>query len=134
MFYQKVGFNQLSGTILARFNQLLRYYLSMTIEEIKIYMKKNKITYQELSDMSNIPITTLKDIFRGAIKNPRIDTFNAIETALGLNQKNAETTALNKIIQDLKNAGLTEERYNAMTEEQRQDFLQLVKIMTKKNN
>lgn len=106
----------------------------MTIEEIKIYMKKNKITYQELSDMSNIPITTLKDIFRGAIKNPRIDTFNAIETALGLNKKNAETMALNRIIQDLQNAGLTEERYNAMTEEQRQDFLQLVKIMTKKSN
>ena len=43
----------------------------MTIDEIKKYMKENKITYQNLSDMSNIPVATLKDIFRGAIKNPR---------------------------------------------------------------
>ncbi|MCI9032114.1 MAG: helix-turn-helix domain-containing protein [Clostridia bacterium] len=102
----------------------------MTIEEIKKYMKEHKITYQNLSDMSNIPVTTLKDIFRGAIKNPRIDTYNAIEEALGLKEKTTDKVA--KIIRDLQDAGLTEERYNEMTEEQRQDFLQLVKIMTKK--
>ncbi len=62
----------------------------MTIDEIKKYMKENKITYQNLSDMSNIPVATLKDIFRGAIKNPRIDTYNAIENALGLNKNAVE--------------------------------------------
>ena len=102
----------------------------MTIEKKKKYMKEHKITYQNLSDMSNIPVTTLKDIFRGAIKNPRIDTYNAIEEALGLKEKTTDKVA--KIIRDLQDAGLTEERYNEMTEEQRQDFLQLVKIMTKK--
>lgn len=56
----------------------------MDILEIKKYMKVNKITYQELSDISKIPITTLKDIFRGKTKNPRIDTMNAIEKALNI--------------------------------------------------
>lgn len=56
----------------------------MTIIEIKNYMKKNKITYEMLSEKSNIPITTLKQIFCGKTKSPRIDTLNAITTALGL--------------------------------------------------
>lgn len=54
----------------------------MTIIEIKSYMKENKITYKMLSEKSGIPLGTLKEIFRGRIKNPRIDTMKAIENAL----------------------------------------------------
>ena len=35
----------------------------MTIEEIKSYMKKNKITYQALSDMTGLSISTVTKIF-----------------------------------------------------------------------
>lgn len=56
----------------------------MTIQEIKDYMKVNSITYQDLSNMSNIPLNTLKNVFRGKTKNPRIDTMQAIERALGI--------------------------------------------------
>lgn len=59
----------------------------MTISEIKLYMKSNRITYQELSDKSQIPLNTLKNIFSGSTKNPRIDTMQAIERALGLDEK-----------------------------------------------
>lgn len=57
----------------------------MTIEEIKKYMKENKITYTELSIKSKIPLNTLKNIFCGRTSSPRIDTMNAIEKALGIN-------------------------------------------------
>lgn len=59
----------------------------MTINEIKIYMKRNRITYQWLSAESNIPLNTLKKIFSGRTENPRIDTMQAIERALGLDEK-----------------------------------------------
>ncbi len=56
----------------------------MTIQQIKAYLKSNKITYDELSERSGIPIGTLKHIFSGVTKNPRIDTVQSIERALGL--------------------------------------------------
>lgn len=55
----------------------------MTIKEIKEFMKINKITQVELAEKSNIPLSTLRQIFSGARKNPRIDTMQAIENALG---------------------------------------------------
>ena len=62
----------------------------MTIQEIKDYLKVNKITYQELSDRSGISLNTLKNIFRGKTENPRIDTMQAIENALGINEPRTE--------------------------------------------
>lgn len=56
----------------------------MNIEDIKKHMKKNHITYEELSNKSNIPKGSLSHIFRGKVKNPRLDTMNAICNALGL--------------------------------------------------
>lgn len=61
----------------------------MEISEIKKYLKENKITYEELSGKSNIPIGTLKSIFSGRTLNPRIDTVDAMERALGLNKINS---------------------------------------------
>lgn len=59
----------------------------MDIQEIKNYLKEHKITYIQLSDLSGIPLNTLKSIFSGRTPAPRIDTMQAIETALGLNEK-----------------------------------------------
>ncbi len=55
-----------------------------SVQTIKLYMKQQNITYQQLSDKSGIPLNTLKNIFRGKTVNPRIDTMHAIERALGL--------------------------------------------------
>ena len=59
----------------------------MTIEQIKSYLKSNKITYQTLSEKSGIPLGTLKNIFSQCAINPRIDTVQAIEEALGLTNR-----------------------------------------------
>ena len=63
----------------------------MDINDIKKYMKANKITYEALSTNSGIPLNTLKNIFRGKTKNPRIDTMQAIEKTLGLQNEKTPT-------------------------------------------
>ncbi len=55
----------------------------ITIEEIKTYMKKNKITYKMLADKMGLSISTITKIFGGYAKFPRADTMDAIKRALG---------------------------------------------------
>ena len=74
----------------------LRGVCGMTIQEIKLYLKNNKITYQELSEKSGIALNTLKNIFRGKTENPRIDTMQAIERALGLENEKTPTDDLSE--------------------------------------
>lgn len=56
----------------------------MNIEQLKNEKKKRKMTLQEISDLSGIPKRTVDDIFSGHTKNPRVDTLQAIEKALGI--------------------------------------------------
>lgn len=56
------------------------------IETLKKKKKEKKITFDELSKISGIPVNTIYDIFRGITKNPRIDTMQAIERALDINE------------------------------------------------
>lgn len=69
----------------------------MEIAEIKNYMKQNKITYAELSEKSGVPIQTLSKIFAGITPNPRIDTVEAIEKALGINRVIDDESAIKQI-------------------------------------
>lgn len=61
----------------------------MDIEYLKKVKKEKRITLDEISAKSGIPKRTVEDIFRGATKNPRIDTMQAIERALGIEEKNS---------------------------------------------
>ena len=58
--------------------------MNSKIQYYKDYLKQKNITYEKLSEMSGIPLNTLKNIFRGKTEHPRIDTIQAIERALGL--------------------------------------------------
>lgn len=61
----------------------------MDIEYLKQVKKEKKMTLDEISAKSGIAKRTIEDIFRGKTANPRIDTMQAIERALGLdNEKN----------------------------------------------
>ena len=92
----------------------------MTIQEIKQYLKNNKITYQDLSERSGIALNTLKNIFRGKTENPRIDTMQAIERALGLeNEKTPPDDLSEGERQWLK-------LYNVLTTENKDLLVQMV--------
>ena len=61
----------------------------MDILEIKNYMRLHKITQIELAQKSQIPLQTIRKILSGITPNPRIDTVQAIEKALGLQNEKA---------------------------------------------
>ena len=56
----------------------------MDIKEIKKILKERKITYESLSEMTSLSSSTIKKIFSETAKNPRTNTIQAIEKALGI--------------------------------------------------
>ncbi len=58
----------------------------MDINNIKSIMKFKKITQNDLSEITGVPLQTIKCILTGRTKFPRIDTVEAIERALGLDK------------------------------------------------
>lgn len=70
----------------------------MEVQAIKKYMKDHKITYDELAERSGLSISTIKKIFSGISQYPRIDTMQAIEAALGLNQTPVTITDNDKAV------------------------------------
>lgn len=59
----------------------------MEIYKLKEILKKRKITYAKLSEMSGVPIQTIQKIFSGNTTAPRIDTLDKIEKALDIKQE-----------------------------------------------
>lgn len=64
----------------------------MNIEILKTAKKRKKLTLQQIADLSGIPKRTVDQIFSGKTTNPRIDTLEAIQEALGLNSPTLEWT------------------------------------------
>lgn len=75
----------------------------MEIQEIKAYMKANKITYQDLAERTGLSLSCITKIFGGYARYPRIDTIQTIERALGIEEKTppVELTEGEKKLMDL---------------------------------
>ncbi len=56
----------------------------MNIEPYKKRKKELKLTNSDIAERSGISKRTVEDFFRGFTEHPRIDTVQAIEKALGL--------------------------------------------------
>lgn len=82
----------------------------MTIQEIKEIMKEKDISQIELSEKSNIPLQTLRKIFSGVTKHPRIDTMQAIEKALELDPDTQSVTEPNDTTTPATELNANEER------------------------
>lgn len=61
----------------------------MDLELWKRLKKEQRLTFDELSERSKIPKRTLEDIFAGRTTDPRTTTVEAIERALGINEKSS---------------------------------------------
>lgn len=99
------------------------------IDILRERKKELNITFEELAQKSGIPLRTLENIFHGVTKNPRIDTMQAIERALGLdNDKNPPDRELsegeNQLIELI--GELTDEEW-----EEIKDFIQYIKSKRK---
>ena len=58
----------------------------MDINTLKTIKNQKRLTNKDIAKLSQIPLRTIEDIFRGKTKNPRNDTLRAIEKALGIEQ------------------------------------------------
>lgn len=67
-----------------------------TIVELKQKRKELKITFDELAEKSGLPKRTLENIFHGITKNPRVDTMQAIEKALGIEEQKSPPIELSE--------------------------------------
>ncbi len=56
----------------------------MNIEGLKIYLKRKNIKYEQLANMTNLSISTIKKLMSGVARYPRVATIQAIERALGV--------------------------------------------------
>ena len=63
--------------------------------------KKMKISLATLAEQTEISISTIKDIFRGATTDPRIETVQRIERALGLDKEKSPPSELTESEQEL---------------------------------
>ncbi len=54
----------------------------MTIEQMKVRRKELGYSYQQLSEISGVPLGTIQKIFRGETSSPRYATIQALEKAL----------------------------------------------------
>lgn len=66
----------------------------MDLALLKKAKKEQRLTLQQISDMSGVPKRTVDDIFSGHTANPRIDTLCAIERALGLRKEKENNEAV----------------------------------------
>lgn len=72
--------------------------------DLELWNTKRKqlgISLVKLAEMTDISISTIKDIFRGATTDPRIETVQRIEKALGLSNEEPEYTDDEKELFDL---------------------------------
>lgn len=56
----------------------------MNLTQLKAEMKRQKITYPQLAELTGISRSAISKIFSGIAKNPRAETIRKIEEALGL--------------------------------------------------
>lgn len=59
----------------------------MNAEKLNAIRKEKGLSIEELSNLANLPKSTVEKILFGVVKHPRIDTMQAIENALGLSME-----------------------------------------------
>ena len=94
------------------------------IERLKEAKKRMKLTYEELSSISGVPISTIYDLFRGVTTDPRAGTLDAIERALGLSEDGYRDTLPFEVTPMEEELVRT---FRTMSEEDKQLFLVLLK-------
>lgn len=61
--------------------------MSIKLDLWKLRKKELKLTNKQIAELANLPLRTVEQIMCGTVKSPRLDTVEAIERALGLNEK-----------------------------------------------
>lgn len=102
--------------------------LTEQISRIKETLKKLGWKYEDLAAASGIPLSTILKVLSGQTAHPRIDTVNALEKALGLNEFPVVPEELKKIPVAFY------EGLDGLTDESMQDILEYIQFVKEKQN
>lgn len=108
----------------------------MGVEELNEERKRQKLSVAELAAKAKLPKGTVEKVLFGIVKNPRIDTMEAIERALEINEKSspAEQESL-KIPEALKPYQVAfYEGLDGLSDESMQDILKYIEFVKEKEN
>jgi transcriptional regulator with XRE-family HTH domain len=86
------------------------------------------MTYEQLSEKSGIPLNTLKNIFSGKTAHPRIDTIQAIESALGLTTDETQKSPQDELSEGEK---MLLDLFNRVPEDKQELVLQMIQVALK---
>lgn len=106
----------------------------MNLELWKKIKKEKKLTIEQIAKAANLPKGSVQNIFCGYVPNPRSDTVEAIERALGINEKSppAEQGSV-KIPDALKPYQFAfYEGMDGLSEESMQDILKYIEFVKSK--
>ena len=95
----------------------------MDIELWKARKKELKLTFEDLSNKTELSVRTLKSLFTGERANATTFTVQAIEKALGITNKQRDVSPKTKEIVDL---------LMQLDDSQLNDALSVIKIIAKK--
>ncbi len=62
------------------------------MERLEIWRSRKKelgLTNKQIAEKANLPLRTVEQIMCGTVKSPRLDSVEAIERALGINEKSS---------------------------------------------
>jgi transcriptional regulator with XRE-family HTH domain len=100
----------------------------MDISKIKSELKRQKITYDSLSEMTGISKSAISKIFSGIAINPRAETLLKIEEALGLQSSELARPYLTEQEETLLRS------FRALSKKGRSAALELVSVLDSYEN
>ena len=94
----------------------------MTIEEMKDKKKEKGYSYEQMADLSGIPLGTIQKIFSGETKSPRYDTLIALEQLFTEPLEVRETASCYNAD---RNGSYTLDDYYALPDDQRVELMDI---------
>ena len=97
--------------------------------DLQLWIKRKKelkLSYDELAKMTGISRRTIVGIFKGETTAPRIDTVQAIEKALGLDEKTPSDEELSEGERELM------EMVSQLTDEEIREIAQFIEFLVSK--
>lgn len=90
--------------------------------------KKLKLTLSDIASKTKISISAVKDIFRGATTDPRLETVQAIERVLGLTTEETQKSPQDELSEGEK---MLLDLFNRVPEDKQELVLQMIQVALK---
>ena len=90
--------------------------------------KKLKLTLSDIASKTKISISAVKDIFRGATTDPRMETIQAIERVLGLTTEETQKSPQDELSEGEK---MLLDLFNRVPEDKQELVVQMIQVALK---